>query len=62
MNLVKDLGVFLIGLFRDFHFALQKITNPQSRQFAVQETCTDLCETVNVWTTVRFRTIFFPEM
>ena len=28
-----------MGIFRDTHFALQKSTNPQSKQFGVQESC-----------------------
>ena len=45
-----------MGMFRDTHFVLQK--NPQSKQLGVQETCTELCETVDVWITVSLPTFF----
>ena len=35
-------------MFKDNHFVLQKNTDPESKQFGVQETCTDLFETVNL--------------
>ena len=36
----------------------KKSTNPHSKRFAVQETCTELCETVEVWVTVSLQTFF----
>ena len=50
-----------MGMFRDTHFALQKSTNPQSKQFAVQETCMELCLPVEACITMSFPT-FFLEM
>ena len=42
----------------DFHFVLQKSTNPQSNRFGAQETRTELCGTGDVWITVGFQTFF----
>ena len=41
---------FLITKFRDTHFLVQRSTNPQSKRLGVQETCPDLCGTVEQWT------------
>ena len=38
---IGKLWLLLIGMFSDTHCALQKSTNPQSKQFGVQETCTE---------------------
>ena len=46
---------------RDIHFVLQKSTNPQNKRFGAEETCTELCGTVDVWITMRFQT-FVLEM
>ena len=42
----------LIGMFKNTHFVLQESTNPQSKSFGVQETCTELSGAVDVWTTM----------
>ena len=47
-----------MGKFRYTHFVLQKSTNPQNKQFGVQQNFTELCGTVDVWITVSFSTIF----
>ena len=47
-----------MGNFKDRRLALQKSTNPQSKQFCVQETCTQLYGRVDVWITVSFSTTF----
>ena len=39
-NVIKELGVFLMGRFRDTHFVLLRKTNPQGKQFCVQKICT----------------------
>ena len=44
--------------FRDTHFVPQKRTNPQINRFGAQETCAELCGTVDVWITVSFQTFF----
>ena len=44
--------------FSDTHFVLQNGTNPQNKFFGVQETCTEMCRTVDVWITVGFPTLF----
>ena len=50
----------LMPKFRATHF-LQKSTNPPSKHFGVQETCTAFCGTVDVWIALSFPTLF-PEM
>ena len=50
-----------MGMFRYIHFDLQKRKNLQSKQFEAQETCTELCWTMDVWITVSLPT-FFPEL
>ena len=47
-----------MGMLTDTHFVLQKSTNPQSKQFGVQETCRELCGTVDVWIIVSCPTTF----
>ena len=37
INVNKESGFFLIGKFRDTHFALQKCTNSQNKHSGVQE-------------------------
>ena len=49
---------FLIRMFRDTYFILQKNTNTQCKQFGVQQTCTGLCETAEVWITASFPKFF----
>ena len=44
--------------FRHTLSVLQKSTNPQNKRFGAQETCTELCGTVDVWITVSFQTVF----
>ena len=61
ISVIRELGVFLMGLFRYNHFALRKTTNPQNQQIGVQEHCLELCGAVEVWIKVSFST-FFPEM
>ena len=41
-NSIKEMGVFLLGLFRETHFAFQGSTNWKSEQVDVQQICT-LC-------------------
>ena len=60
IHVVKELGAFLMAKFRPIGFVFRKKPNPQNKPFGVQETCTELCETVVVWITVSFST-FFPE-
>ena len=36
-------------MFRDTNFVPQKSINPQKKRFRAQETCTELCGTVDVW-------------
>ena len=60
INVFKELRVFY-GNVQVTHFDLQKSTNPQSKQFGVQETCTKLRETMDVWNKKSFP-IFFPVM
>ena len=45
-------------MFSDSRFRLQKSTKPQKKHFGVQETCTELCGTVDVWITVTFPTFY----
>ena len=45
-------------MFRETHFVLQKITNPQSKHFGVQGIRKELCGTVEVWITESFPTFF----
>ena len=40
----------------DANFVFQNRTNPQNRCFAVQETWTELCGTVDNWITVSLQT------
>ena len=47
-----------MGKFRDARFVLQKSTNFQNKHFGVQETCTEWCEAVDVWSAVSFPTFF----
>ena len=55
-NVREELGVVsLMAKFRGIHFVLQESTNPQIKQFFVQETCTEACGLVTVWTTVRLQ-------
>ena len=44
--------------FRDAHFVLQKSTNQQNKRFGEQETCTELCGTVEFWITVSVQALF----
>ena len=39
-------------MFRNTNFVLQKSTNPQSKQFGVQDICMELSGAVVVWITV----------
>ena len=55
VNGCKDWEFLLIGVFRDTYFVLQN-----SKHLDEQQTCTDLCATVEVLITVNFPT-FFPE-
>ena len=43
---------------RDIHFFLQESTNPQNKRFGAQETCMELCGTVDVWITVSLQNFF----
>ena len=47
-NVIKKLGVFLIVKFKDTHFTIHESTNLQSKQFGVNEVCTELCGTLEV--------------
>ena len=44
--------------FCDTDFVFQKSTNPQNKHFSAQDTCMELCGTVDVWKTVSFQTFF----
>ena len=44
----KELRVFFMVKFRDTHFVLEKRTNPQNKRFGAQETCSEMCGTVDV--------------
>ena len=44
-----------MGKVRDTHFVFQKSTNSQNKPFGVQESCTEICGTVDL---VRFRLVF----
>ena len=59
-NVVKELGVFIDGKVHGYPFRPPKKTNPntQNNRFGAQETCAELCGTVNVWVTVSFQTFF----
>ena len=43
---------------RTLFLSSKESTNPQTRRFGVQETCTELCATLGNWTTVSLQTIF----
>ena len=58
---IRSSEFLLMGMFSDTHFALQKSTNPQSKQCGLQEIFTKVCGTVDVWITVSLPT-FFPVM
>ena len=45
-----------MGMSRDTHFVLQKF-HTHNAKFGVQETCTELCGTVDVWIKVRLKKI-----
>ena len=36
INVIRELGIFLMEMFRDNHFALQQGTKPQNKQFGVR--------------------------
>ena len=55
-NVTKELGILLMAKIRDTQLVLQKSTKPQNKRFGAQETCTELCRTVDVWITMSFRT------
>ena len=54
----KELGVFIDGKVLVYSFRPPRKTNPLSKQFGVQETCTEMCGIVDVWITVSFPTFF----
>ena len=60
-NINEELGVFIDGKLQGYSFRPPKKTNPQKKRFNAQETCTELCRTVNAWTTVSFQA-FFPKL
>ena len=45
-------------MFKNIHFVFHKSLGPKSKQFDVQETCTNFFGTVDVWITVSFPTFF----
>ena len=57
-NVIKDLGVFSDGEVQNYSFRPPKCTNPQNNRFGAQETCTELCGTMDVWVTVMFQSFF----
>ena len=58
-NVLKELGNSFDGKVQGYSFLSPKKYKPtkQSKQFGVQETCTELCGTMVVWITVRLPTL-----
>ena len=48
-------------MFKDIQFVHQKSTNLQSERFGIQETCTELCRTVDAQITVSFPTFYIEK-
>ena len=48
-NVIKELGVFIDGLFRDFHFVHQKLLNLINRQHGTQGIYMELRGVVERW-------------
>ena len=49
---------FLKRMFRDTFPDLQTETNPQMKLFGVQETCMELCGTLEVWIELSCKSFF----
>ena len=48
----KNWQFLITAMFKDIHFDLQKCENPLNEHFSVEDTCMQLCETVEVSITV----------
>ena len=57
-NVLRNWESLLMVKFRDTDSVLQKSTNPQNKRFGAQETCMELCGTVDVWITVSLQNFF----
>ena len=57
-NGFKELGVLNDGKDQQCSFCPLKCSNPHNKRFGAQETCTELCGTVDAWITVIFQTFF----
>ena len=55
-NIIRELGVFTNGKGQKYSHRPPISTNPQNKRFGAQETCTELCGTVDVCITVGFQT------
>ena len=60
-NPIKKLGVFNNGKVQGYSFRPAKKFKPPNKPFGAQETCTEMCGTVDVLIRVSFPT-FFPEL
>ena len=57
-NVMEELGVFIDGKVQGYSFRPLKKYKPTKYAVWLQGTCTELCETVDVWITVSFTTFF----
>ena len=48
-NIIKDLGLFLLFLYKDIHFVRQKLLSPINRQHGTQVIYMELSEVVEKW-------------
>ena len=53
----RELGVSVMGMFKDFHLVFQKSTNAQNKLVGVEESCTEFRGTVDVWITANFSNV-----
>ena len=57
-TLLRSWEFLLMANLRYAHFVLQKSTRLQSKHFGVEETCTELCRTVDFRVTMSLKTFF----
>ena len=57
-TLLRSWEFLLLRISRDTHFGHQRRANARSKRSGVNETCTELCGTVDVRITVSFPTLF----
>ena len=50
-NIIKELGLFLMVLYKDFHFVLQKLLNLKNRRHGTQNIYLELLGVVESWNT-----------